>query len=140
MRSLARRLRSNIGIRSSRMTIRSHLAWYWRWLLNLIMMAAVAGTVWWVVENSYRITGFNREEAKEQIAALGEENARLKRELDAARTIVAERDRLDGAIADLRERRESMANDAYLAELQRLLLELADVQGKIDAAAPGQTE
>ena len=93
MRGIARRLRSNFGIRSSRMTIRSHLAWYWRWLLNLLMMAAVAGTVWWLVENSYRITGFNREEAKEQIATLGEENARLKRELEAARTIVAERDR-----------------------------------------------
>jgi len=93
MRGIARRLRSNFGIRSSRMTIRSHLAWYWRWLLNLLMMAAVAATVWWLVENSYRITGFNREEAKEQIATLGEENARLKRELEAARTIVAERDR-----------------------------------------------
>jgi hypothetical protein len=58
----------------------------------------------------------------------------------AVAALVAERDRLDGAIADLRERRESMANDAYLAELQRLLLELADVQGKIDAATPGQTQ
>ena len=63
MRGIARRLRSNFGIRSSRMTIRSHLAWYWRWLLNILMMAAVAGIVWWLVENSYRITGFNREEA-----------------------------------------------------------------------------
>jgi hypothetical protein len=93
VRGLARRLRSNIGIRSSRMTIRSHLAWYWRWLLNLFMMAVVAGTVWWLVENSYRITGFNREEAKQQIVTLGEDNARLKRELEAARTVVGERDR-----------------------------------------------
>ena len=38
MRSLTRRLRSNFGIRSSRMTIRSHLAWYWRWLLNILVM------------------------------------------------------------------------------------------------------
>ena len=93
MRGFARRLRSNFGIRSSRMTIRSHLAWYWRWLLNILMMAAVAGTVWWLVENSYRITGFNREEAKQQIATLGEENVRLKRDLEAARATVAERDR-----------------------------------------------
>ncbi len=93
MRGLARRLRSNIGIRSSRMTIRSHLAWYWRWLLNVLMMAAVAGIVWWLVQNSYRITGFNPEEAKQQIASLGEENARMKRELDTARSAVAERDR-----------------------------------------------
>ena len=93
MRGIARRLRSNFGIRSSRMTIRSHLAWYWRWLLNVLMMAAVAGIVWWLVENSYRITGFNREEARQQISTLGEENAALKRDLEAARAVVAERDR-----------------------------------------------
>lgn len=73
--------------------IRSHMAWYWRWLLNLLMMAAVAGVVWWLVENSYRITGFDREEAKQQIASLGEENARLKRDLDAARAAHAEAER-----------------------------------------------
>lgn len=93
MRGLARRLRSNFGIRSSRMTIRSHMAWYWRWFLNLLVMAAVAGAVWWLVENSYRITGFNREEAKRQIETLGEENVQLRRDLEAARAAVAERDR-----------------------------------------------
>ena len=60
MRSLGRRLRSNFGIGSSRMTIRSQLAWYWRWLLNVLMMVAVAAVVWWLVQNSYRITGFER--------------------------------------------------------------------------------
>jgi hypothetical protein len=29
-----------------------------------------------------------------------------------------------------------MPNDAYLTELQKLLVQLADVQGKIDAAQP----
>ena len=53
-------------------------------------VAAVAGVVWWLVENSYRITGFDREEAKQQIATLGDENARLKRDLDAARAAHAE--------------------------------------------------
>lgn len=71
------------------MTIRSHQAWYWRWLVNILMMAAVAAIVWWLVENSYRITGFDREEAKQQIASLGEENARLKRDLEASRGTVA---------------------------------------------------
>ncbi|MBK8321347.1 MAG: hypothetical protein IPL06_01090 [Betaproteobacteria bacterium] len=93
MRGLARRLRSNFGIRSSRMTIRSQLAWYWRWLLNVLMMVVVAGAVWWVVENSYRITGFNREEAKQQIASLGEENAKLKRDIEVARLSLAEHER-----------------------------------------------
>jgi len=93
VRGLARRLRSNFGIRSSRMTIRSQLAWYWRWILNGLAMIAVAGAVWWLVENSYRITGFNREEAKQQILSLGEENAKLKRDLEAAKASLSERER-----------------------------------------------
>ncbi len=49
---------------------------------------------------------------------------------------VAEREKLDAEIEALRGRRESMASDAYLAELQRLLVQLAEVQAKIDAAQP----
>ena len=93
MRGLARRLRSSFGIRSSRMAIRSQLAWYWRWLLNLLMMVAVGGVVWWLVENSHRITGFNREEAKQQLSALSEEGARLKRDVEAIRAQLNERER-----------------------------------------------
>jgi hypothetical protein len=54
----------------------------------------------------------------------------------AVAALVAEREKLDADIESLRARRESMANDAYLAELQRLLVQLAEVQGKIDAAQP----
>jgi hypothetical protein len=93
MRGLARRLRSSFGIRSSRMTIRSHTSWYVRWLVNLLMMAAVAGVVWWVVENSYRITGVDTDEARQQLAALGEENRALKRALEGSRSGLNDRDR-----------------------------------------------
>ena len=85
MRGLGRRLRSTFGIGSSRMAIRSQLAWYWRWLLNLLMMGLVAAVVWWLVQNSYRITGFNQEEARQQLGTLTAENQRMKQELDAAR-------------------------------------------------------
>jgi hypothetical protein len=54
----------------------------------------------------------------------------------AVAPLVAEREKLDADIEALRARRESMANDAYLAELQKLLVQLAEVQGKIDAAQP----
>jgi hypothetical protein len=93
VRGLARRLRSNFGIRSARMSIRAQMAWYWRWLLNVLMMLVVAGVVWWLVENSYRITGFNREEAREQMSHLTSENATLKRDLEAARVALIERER-----------------------------------------------
>ena len=93
MRGLGRRLRSSFGIGSGRMAIRSQLAWYWRWLLNVLMMALVAVAVWWLVQNSYRITGFNVDEARQQIGSLGEENTRLKRDLEASRATLIERDR-----------------------------------------------
>jgi hypothetical protein len=54
----------------------------------------------------------------------------------AVAALVAEREKLDAEIEALRGRRESMASDAYLAELQRLLVQLADVQAKIDASQP----
>jgi hypothetical protein len=48
--------------------------------------------------------------------------------------LTAERERLDGEIESLKDRREQMQADAYLDQLQTLLVQLADVQGKIDAA------
>ncbi len=93
MRGLARRLRSSFSIASSRMAIRSQMAWYWRYLLNFMMMVAVAGVVWWLVQNSYRITGVSFEEARQQMNALTEENVRLKRDLETARGTLIERDR-----------------------------------------------
>jgi regulator of replication initiation timing len=93
MRGIGRRIRSNFGIGSSRMAIRSQLAWYWRWMLNLLMMAAVGGVVWWIVQNSYHITGSSIDEVKERLATLTEENATLKREVETARATLVERDR-----------------------------------------------
>jgi hypothetical protein len=83
----------NFGIRSSRMAIRSQLAWYWRWLLNVLMMVVVGAVVWWLVENSYRITGFNREETRQQLEHLTQENQAFKRDLERAKSGLAERDR-----------------------------------------------
>jgi len=48
--------------------------------------------------------------------------------------LATEREKLDGEIEALKERREQMPADAYLEQLQKLLVQLAEVQGKIDAA------
>ncbi len=93
MRGIGRRLRSTFGIGSSRMAIRSQHAWYWRWTMNILMMALVATVVWWLVQNSYRITGFNLEEVKQQIATLTAENRAMKAELESSRATAAERER-----------------------------------------------
>jgi septal ring factor EnvC (AmiA/AmiB activator) len=117
-----RRLRSSFGIGSSRMAIRSQLAWYWRWLLNILMMVLVATVVWWMVQNSYRITGFDIEEAKAHLAKLTRENQAAKSELETARNTVTERDRqlqieraaqgeLARTVAQLQEENASLKED-----------------------------
>ncbi|HYC38184.1 MAG TPA: DUF6776 family protein [Usitatibacter sp.] len=130
MRGLGRRLRSTFGIGSSRMAIRSQMAWQWRFLVNLLLMAIVAGVVWWLVQNSYRITGFNHEEARQRLAALTEENARIRQELEASRASLIERERmlqvdkaaqteLARSVAQLQDENASLKED--LGFLRRLM-------------------
>ena len=130
MRGISRRLRSSFGIGSSRMAIRSQLAWYWRWLLNLLMMLVVAGVVWWLVQNSYRITGVSFEEARQQMNTLSAENDRMKQELQGARGTLIERDRqlqierasqteLARTVAQLQEENASLKED--LGFLRKLM-------------------
>jgi len=120
------------------MAIRSQLAWYWRWLLNLLMMAVVGGVVWWLVQNSYRITGFNVDAARQQIASLGDENGRLKRELEASKASLIERDRqlqiekasqteLARNVAQLQEENASIKED--LGFLRKLMSSVATPEG-----------
>jgi len=130
MRGLGRRLRSSFSIGSSRMAIRSQRAWYWRWLLNLLMMVVVALAVWWLVQNSYRITGVSFEEARQQMNALTEENVELKKDVESARGTLIERDRqlqiekasqveLARTVAQLQEENASIKED--LGFLRKLM-------------------
>jgi hypothetical protein len=154
MRSLARRLRSSFGIGSSRMALRSQLAWYWRWLLNVLMMALVATVVWWLVQNSYRITGFDIDEVKARLEHLTQENGAMKAELEATRGTLTERDRqlqiekaaqteLARTVAQLQEENSGLKDD--LAFLRKLMssgatpegIVLSDVQINPDGTANG---
>ena len=110
------------------MAIRSQMAWYWRYLLNLLLMALVACVVWWLVQNSYRITGFNVEEVKEQLAKLTEDNSVMKRDLEATKGTLTERDRqlqiekaaqgeLARTVAQLQEENAGLKEDLGFLEL-----------------------
>ena len=138
MRSIGRRLRSTFGVGSSRMAIRSQMAWYWRWLANILMMIGVAAVVWWLVQNSYRITGFDVEEARSQLQSLEEDNRRMKQELERARGGLIERDRqlqierasqteLARTVAQLQEENALLKED--LGFLRRLMSSGATPEG-----------
>jgi hypothetical protein len=136
MPSLFRRLRSNFGIGSSRMAIRSQLAWQWRWLLNLLMMAAAGVIVWWLLAG--RIGGQDVEQVRARVDTLTEENAALKHNLEDTRGTLAERERqlqiekaaqgeLARNVAQLQEENASLKDD--LGFLRKLMSSGATPEG-----------
>jgi hypothetical protein len=138
MRGIGRRIRSSFGIGSGRMAIRSQLAWYWRWMLNVLLMVLVGTVVWWLVQNSYRITGFNVEEVKEQLGKLTDENRVMRQDLDAAKGTLIERDRqlqiekaaqgeLARTVAQLQEENAALKED--LAFLRNIMSSGATPEG-----------
>jgi hypothetical protein len=58
--------------------IQSHVPWYVKVGAYGLAMGVACAIAWVIVDNSYRITGFSREEAKAQIESLKAENLRLK--------------------------------------------------------------
>jgi hypothetical protein len=92
LRGLWRRIRSNIGIRSSKMAIKTHQPWYVRIGGFGLAMGIAAAVAWYLVDNSYRITGFSKDEAKAQIAALAEQNAALQKTADSLKSALNDRE------------------------------------------------
>jgi hypothetical protein len=138
MRGLGRRIRSNFGMGASRMSIRVQTAWYWRWLGNLLLMILVAAVVWWVMENSSRITGTNQEGVRQEAASLAEGNRKMREELETARGTLVERDRqlqiekasqteLARTVVQLQEENASLKED--LGFLRRLMSSGATPEG-----------
>ena len=92
LRGAWRKIRSKIGIRSEKVAIKRHSPWYVKFGGYGLMMGVAAAVAWYLVDNSYKITGFNREEATAQIAKLTGDSARLQHEFDLNRTLLNERE------------------------------------------------
>ena len=92
LRGLWRRIRSKIGIRSSKVAIKSHQPWYVR-IGGIGLAMGIAGAVaWYLVDNSYRITGFNKDEARAQIKLLTAQNEALQKTADTLKSALNERE------------------------------------------------
>ena len=92
LRGAWRKIRAKIGIRSEKVAIKSHVPWYVKFGGYGVMMGVAGAVAWYLVDNSYKITGFNREEATAQIARLSGDNERLKREFELTRALLNERE------------------------------------------------
>ncbi|MDD5242152.1 MAG: hypothetical protein PHG47_10615 [Sulfuricella sp.] len=82
---LRRTLKRNFGIAASPLTVRRHVAWYWRLPLLAMLLAGAAILSWWFYDAGMRFAGFERgvtveelQRLREKVGALESENVSLR--------------------------------------------------------------
>jgi hypothetical protein len=87
MPTVLKRIRQRFGISAPRMTVRTHLAWYWRWL-GMVLFAAVAlALAAWMYDAGRRFAGFDRSEIEDEVSRLRQSVERLEAEAAKLRAV-----------------------------------------------------
>lgn len=88
MRSLLRKIRQRFGISAPRMTVNTHVAWYWRLLSLIVVLSCSLALAAWMYDAGRRFAGFDRGEAEQELTQLREGAAKLARETAELRASV----------------------------------------------------
>ena len=73
MAQFLRTLQRKFGISAPRLSIRTHIAWYWRWLGYIVLGALVVGVGWTTYDYGMELAGFRQSEATRALARLNDE-------------------------------------------------------------------
>lgn len=123
-------LRSKFGIAAPRVAVRTQVAWYWRWLVIIMMITMVMALAWWMYDSGRKFAGFDSGQAEHEMARQAELNTRLQTENAALRHEAAASERqlqierstygdLAKQVKDLSDENTSLKED--LAFFQSLL-------------------
>ena len=63
-------MRRRFGISAPRMTVRTHVAWYWRWLGISVVAAVTLAMAAWMYDAGRRFAGFDQSEIVEELTRL----------------------------------------------------------------------
>ena len=80
-------IRQRFGIAAPKMTVKTHIAWYWRWLGMLVFLSCSLALAAWMYDAGRRFAGFDRSELEQELARLRESKARLDAEAARLRSI-----------------------------------------------------
>jgi hypothetical protein len=86
--NLLKQIRQRFGISAPRMTVRTHVAWYWRMLGLVVVLSCSFALAAWIYDAGRRYAGFDRSEAEQELSQLRERVARLTQETEGMRTSV----------------------------------------------------
>ncbi len=87
MKNLLRSLRRRFGISAPKMTVRTHVAWYWRWLGMVLLASLSLALALWIYDAGRRFAGFDRSEIEQEVKTLQESSARLDVEAEQLRAV-----------------------------------------------------
>ena len=76
-----RRLRGRFGITAPRVTVRTHVPWYWRAMFVAVTGALALALAGWVYDAGRRIAGFDRSESAHEIGSLTAKMTELETEV-----------------------------------------------------------
>src|SRR5258708_12344514 len=87
MSKLFKQFRKRFGISAPKMTVQTHVAWYWRWLGMLVFLSFALALAAWMYDAGRRFAGFDRSELQNEFARLRESMGRLESEPARLRSI-----------------------------------------------------
>jgi hypothetical protein len=119
MLKLIKRIRQRFGISAPRMTVRTHVAWYWRWLLFFILLSMSLTLAAWMYDAGRRFAGFDRGEIEQEVTRLRSEVARMQEDTSKLR-----------ALADAGESRVRIERETQ-AQMARQVRQLEEENGRL---------
>jgi len=87
--NLLKKVRQRFGISAPRMTVQTHIAWYWRMLGLVVVLSCSIALAAWIYDAGRGMAGFDRSEADEELTVLRESVARLSKEAAALHASVS---------------------------------------------------
>ena len=88
MPTLVKRIRRRFGISAPRMTVSTHVAWYWRLLGLIVVLSCSFALAAWMYDAGRRFAGFDRSEAEQELSQLRDGMAKVSQETAALRARV----------------------------------------------------
>jgi len=86
--NLLKKFRQRFGISARRMTVKTHVAWYWRMLGLVAVLSCSFALAAWIYDAGRRFAGFDRGEAELELSQLRESAGRMAQEAAELRASV----------------------------------------------------
>jgi hypothetical protein len=86
--NLLKKFRQRFGISAPRMTVQTHVAWYWRMLGLIAVLSCSLALAAWMYDAGRRFAGFDRSEAEQELSQLRESVIKLTQETAELRASV----------------------------------------------------